>query len=402
MRKFLTLFVVALTCNVSFTQGVSFEHSSFNQALEKAKKENKLLFIDCYTTWCGPCKWMTKEIFPQKEVGDFFNENFISIKVDMEKGEGIDLNKKYGVKAYPTLLFIDANGNAVHKLVGGKQASNLIKGAKSALNPNLRIDVLKEKYNSGNRDYNFLITYLKALKDQYDNENAAIVAKEIIEQSSIDKFMTKDLFYVISAAKYPYNSKEYKYLLKNKLQVKNITEDFDYNTVFVSPIMEHLKDYTKTCKSLKKLYAEVKNCNKQFDMSGFGDISKKLTYAFYIENNQLKKWYNEKIENAESFKGKKNYIYIYNSICDEILRTPKLAKEKAIFNNFLKKVQGLSTDKETGIIMGNLMLAKLYLHKKEKENALNAFNTFFEENKKAGGNNTHPSVTNLKKAIVAL
>ncbi|TXE13120.1 thioredoxin [Seonamhaeicola algicola] len=399
MKKILTLLAVVLVCNVSFAQGVSFEHSSFNEALAKAKKENKLLFMDCFTTWCGPCKWMTKEIFPQEEVGNFFNENFISIKVDMEKGEGIDLNKKYGVQAYPTLLFIDGNGNAVHKLVGGKQAEDLIEGAKSALNPNLRIDVLKEKYIAGNRDYNFLTTYLKALNDQYDKENASIVAKDIIALSSLDKFITKDLFYIIASAQYPYNSKAYNYLLENKLQIKEIAEDYTYNSVLGSPIMAHLKAYVKNCKSLKKLYTEIERCNKQFDISGFGDISKNLTYTFYIENNQLKKWYNGKIEDVEALKGDQKYIYVYNSICDEILRTPKLAAETSIFNDFLKKAQDFSSDKETGIIMGNLMLAKLYLHKKEKENALNAFNVFFEENKKAGGNNTHPSVTNLKRAI---
>jgi hypothetical protein len=95
----------------------------------------------------------------------------------------------------------------------------------------------------------------------------------------------------------------------------------------------------------------------------------------------------------------RGYICNYHSICDEILRTPELAASNKIVDDFTKIAVEFAADKENGIIMGNLMLAKLYLHKQEKEKAAKAFDIFFAENGKAGGNNTHPSVTNLKDAI---
>ncbi|MFR6381410.1 MAG: thioredoxin family protein [Odoribacter splanchnicus] len=71
-------------------QGVNFRPLSYTEAIELAAKENKMVFIDFYTTWCGPCKRMSKEVFPQQEVGEYFNRTFISLKLDAEKENGLE------------------------------------------------------------------------------------------------------------------------------------------------------------------------------------------------------------------------------------------------------------------------------------------------------------------------
>ena len=81
-------------------QGISFFHGSFDEAKAEAVKQHKLIFIDCFTTWCGPCAKMARDVFPTKEVGDFYNEHFICCKIDMEKGEGLKIAKDFGIKAY--------------------------------------------------------------------------------------------------------------------------------------------------------------------------------------------------------------------------------------------------------------------------------------------------------------
>lgn len=399
MKKILVLLVATLMCSGLFAQGIEFEHGTFNEALAKAKKENKLIFMDCYTTWCGPCKHLAKNIFTQKEVGDFYNKKFVNLKVDMEKGEGIDLCKKYGVKSFPTLLFIDGDGKAVHKLVGGMPAKDLIAGGKAALDPSKRIGTLKANYESGNRDLEFLMTYLKAVKAQYDEANMKIVSREIINKTSLEQYMNKEQFFVIAAAAFEYGTKEFTYLLKNKDKIKEMTEPYVFGMLYGKPIYGHLNEYATKCKSLEDLDAEVMKCHKLFPLDPIENTKKKLVYGYYIANNELQTWYDEKIKGAEALKGERGYIYNYNGICDEILRTPKLADSKKIVNDFTKIAKELAADKENGIIMGNLMLAKLYLHKKEKEKALKCFDIFFAENGKAGGNNTHPSVSNLKAAI---
>ncbi|ASK30072.1 thiol:disulfide interchange protein [Chryseobacterium sp. T16E-39] len=141
---------------LAFGQGIKFEDTSFASVVAKAKKENKLIFIDAYASWCGPCKLMVKNIFPLKDVGDYYNAHFINAKIDMEKGEGIDLAKKYNVKAFPTYLFINGNGEEVHRTLGYVEEKDFIQFAKDAEDPNKRLTALKQKFENGEKDPEFL------------------------------------------------------------------------------------------------------------------------------------------------------------------------------------------------------------------------------------------------------
>lgn len=106
--------------------GIKFIEEDWTKALAKAKKEKKLIFLDAYTTWCGPCKMLKRNTFPDKAVGEFFNKNFVNVELDMEKGEGLAVAAKFGVNAYPTLLFADAEGNMVTFTQGYMEAKQLL------------------------------------------------------------------------------------------------------------------------------------------------------------------------------------------------------------------------------------------------------------------------------------
>ena len=128
MRKIIVLFLLSFSV-VSFAQesGIKFEKANWNQILQKAKSENKIIFMDAYTSWCGPCKAMQARVFPDKKVGEYFNENFVNVKIDMEEGEGPSLGLKYPVRGYPTLLFIDAkSGKIVNQALGYKTTEQLL------------------------------------------------------------------------------------------------------------------------------------------------------------------------------------------------------------------------------------------------------------------------------------
>ena len=105
--------------------GVRFLEVDWASALSKAKQENKLIFLDIYASWCGPCKKLKRTTFANEKLGTFFNEQFICVAVDGEKGEGPKLARHYSVRGYPTLLFIDGLGNVVHKEVGYIRAKHL-------------------------------------------------------------------------------------------------------------------------------------------------------------------------------------------------------------------------------------------------------------------------------------
>lgn len=99
-------------------KGTQFFKGTFAQALAKAKKENKKLMVDCYTLWCGPCRYMATNVFPNDTLGAYMNEHFVCMKLDMEHGEGPERNKTFQVKAYPTFIFFDADGKEMNRFEG--------------------------------------------------------------------------------------------------------------------------------------------------------------------------------------------------------------------------------------------------------------------------------------------
>lgn len=114
---------------------IEFKPISLAEAQKMANSSGKLIFIDCYTVWCGPCKWMTTNTFTNDEVAKLYNDNFINLKVEMEKDpDGAELAAKYEVKAYPTLLFINGKGDLIRKEIGAKDANALITMAKAVMN----------------------------------------------------------------------------------------------------------------------------------------------------------------------------------------------------------------------------------------------------------------------------
>ena len=157
MKKVLLILVAILAVTTAFSQGIAFEHGTIAEAFAKAKKENKLVFVDTYTSWCGPCKRLSKEVFPQKVVGDYFNPRFVNVKIDAEKGEGVDFAKKYKITNYPTLLFLSPDGEEMHRVLGFTQADGLIKDAKVAEDPSMHLEALQKRYNEGERDLDFLM-----------------------------------------------------------------------------------------------------------------------------------------------------------------------------------------------------------------------------------------------------
>lgn len=114
--------------------GIKFSSLTYAEALKLSENTGKPIFIDCYTVWCGPCKYLAKTTFTDKAVGDFFNENFINLKIEMEKdAEGPELARLFKVRAYPTLLFVDGKGGLIKQSLGYVTPDQLLAAAKEAI-----------------------------------------------------------------------------------------------------------------------------------------------------------------------------------------------------------------------------------------------------------------------------
>ena len=169
MKKIIILLTVCL-CMVSgmaMSQGMRFEKGSFEQALAKTKAEGKLLFVDAYAVWCGPCKWMSDNIFVDSEVGEYFNQYFVGVKIDVERGEGPSVKARYAIEGLPGYLFMDSAGNIVFRASGSmpkEKFMELLEDAREAAKDPDNVGRMAARYPMELDNEHFLKEYLDKLK----------------------------------------------------------------------------------------------------------------------------------------------------------------------------------------------------------------------------------------------
>lgn len=173
MIRILPLFLLLFPLAVFAQQGtgVVFQRAAFADLLAQARAEDKLIFIDAFTTWCGPCKMMDAQVFPDPKVAAVFNERFVNAKFDMEEGEGLSLAQRYHVAAYPTYLFVDGEGTLVHKGIGFIPIPALLDLADVAVSEE-SLGALNARYAAGERDPAFVQSYARTLASLYEQERA--------------------------------------------------------------------------------------------------------------------------------------------------------------------------------------------------------------------------------------
>ncbi len=180
-RLYFFLLGIIATC-AAWGQGVNFEPegTTLEQAAVKAKAAGKLVFMDCYTQWCGPCKKMARDVFPTEEVGAYMNPKFVSIKVDMETAYGAPLAKKLQVGAYPTFVIFNGDGQEIGRFMGSSDTKGFIEQVeKNSIDRGS--SAMDERWKNGDRDPEFLMAYLSTLNATYKNSQASEVADAILE-----------------------------------------------------------------------------------------------------------------------------------------------------------------------------------------------------------------------------
>lgn len=187
MKQIFALLLLFVGLNSNAQDEIKFNKTTtWNDTKALAAKEGKLIFMDCYTSWCAPCKWMDKNVFTVAEVANFYNQNFINVKIDMEKGEGIELGKKYGVQSFPTFLFINDKGEVIHRTASKMSAEEFLAEGMKAADPTKNLAYLNQKYEEGKRDLPFLLDYCLVLQKS-DRNSADKIAKEIINEITLEQ-----------------------------------------------------------------------------------------------------------------------------------------------------------------------------------------------------------------------
>ena len=180
---------------------------TWEQIQQKALQDNKYIFVDCYSTWCGPCKWMDQKVYPNDTVGDFLNSNFISVRVQLDTTKrdneeikswyktAATLSKKYSIVAMPTFLFFSPQGELLHKAIGSLNVAQFVYLAKEALDSSKQYYPLLKKYRSGIFTYKDMPELARTSKRLNDDNTAYDIAARYIhgylDQLTEDSFISK-------------------------------------------------------------------------------------------------------------------------------------------------------------------------------------------------------------------
>ena len=183
-------------------RSITFEKATLNNSIEKARTENKLLFVDCVTAWCGPCKGMSAQVFTLDSVADFFNTNFVNLQLDMEKGEGPQAQKEFHVEAYPTYLLLNHDRKVVYRFVGGMPADTFLAKIKKGMDPSNKVAVLNERYESGERSKELLREYIQIKLDGLETSVAQKIAGEYFDMLTLKERVLPENWYLFGENKY--------------------------------------------------------------------------------------------------------------------------------------------------------------------------------------------------------
>lgn len=205
MNKLKYLLFLLISLQVFSQETINFSQKPFSELLAQAKAEKKLIFLDAYASWCGPCKLLEKNIFPQPEIRDFYNKTFINTHIDMEKGEGPAIAQKYMIRSYPSLLFINGDGEVVQKALGYMNKEDFLALGKEVGNPENATESPKTLFEKGNKDPKFLemIIQNNANSDYDFAKKAAERYFDVKKTKDLSKQEVSYILYFIRSTKDP-------------------------------------------------------------------------------------------------------------------------------------------------------------------------------------------------------
>jgi len=205
MKKMLIILFLSPLFLFAQEVGIHFEHNTdWQKVKEKAKAEDKFIFVDCYTTWCGPCIWMADNVFPQEEVGRFFNKNFVNLKIQMDVTPKDDEDVKawydmakqftseYQLRGFPTFLIFNADGELVHRVSGGLEADSFIEQVGKSLNPETQYVALLKAFEKNPNDEKIVKNMANAAFSAYELEVANRATAAYLKLASAEDIISKD------------------------------------------------------------------------------------------------------------------------------------------------------------------------------------------------------------------
>jgi thiol-disulfide isomerase/thioredoxin len=305
MKKILTSLSLSLTILSTQAQEINFEKGTWKETVAKAKTQNKPIFIDFFTTWCGPCKLLDQKVYSKPEVIQKMNANFINFKIDAEKGEGPDLARRFEVSAYPYLVWADKNQNVLLTDAGYMPVAEFMKSVDNALNQYKegRLEDYENQYRAGKRDAAFMADFINK-RHAMVMDNRELVEQYLLTIPANEQTAEKTLK-LLSENAFTLNGKAIE-LLKNQSAFKK------YNISTLETVSSTMMEYFRNALRTKNLdlLEKLASHNLQLNPTEAGRQNERYRMELYKSMNNTPKY----LETAQNLADK----YLMNVSQEEL------------------------------------------------------------------------------------
>lgn len=233
-------------------KGIVFERLSLDEALEKAKANGKEVFVDCYTSWCGPCKMMESRVFSQEIVGTYCNQHYVNIKIDMEKGEGPEVAERYGVEAYPTMLVLDPDGTVKCRMTGSRDVNNFLMVLKRSENKDYDYSRLVREYENGNRTPAFLSRYYLVMSDAGKLANGNELMRFLSSLKDEDRY-SREIWDLYNLLAFDVQGEAFAFIMNHREEFVKVLGENDVDKALEQIVFPVYVDYLVSKEGLDKL-----------------------------------------------------------------------------------------------------------------------------------------------------
>ena len=360
MKQFLVLIALIFSANLIAQEAINFSDSTYEEALQHAKKDNKLLFIFLYDLECSHCENMRKNVLTQAKVYDFLNQNFVNFKLDSKSEKGIQFIQKNKIPSFPAFLFRDSAGVDVVNFTGEMSATEFIEEASNALNPMKYQTNLAAAFNKDTTNGINCLAYLNSLKRSIQKDQMESIAKRYLSTQAEAQLLSVLNWKVMALGVNDLQSKEFEFIRAHKNEFIQLTSQKRFEIKVNSVVKKEMKQALDF--NLAEAYSKNHTIAESLQLKSVDSILFLYDVQFY-EKTKNWKAYEKVVENDVKNFGWENKKML-NEIASNYYRSLP-TKENLLFAITLAK----RSNEIDNMYNSNYLIAKLYNKLKDVKNA---------------------------------
>ncbi len=344
---------------------VEFLQGKWTDILSEAQSQNKPIFVEFYATWCAPCKYMKDKVFTHPEVGNYYNQNFVSFRINAESEEQVFV-KKMKIDVFPTLLFLMPNGEIIGQQTGATEPDDLVRFGRAMhtiAQATGEVQELRMAYQQNPQNREVTAKYLQALMMANQGEAAQLVANNYLNTIALEDWQKRYNWRIISTFVTDTESKGFQYILENaEVFAQKYQDDF---TAYILEILQDKLAQTTSAQDinelhkLKKMYLKAITAigRKDYESAYYNDF---IDLYFYKHSENSEKYFQTLIRWVDTY-----YTEDWQELSTRAFELSENANYLEKAYQWTKKALALENN-----IITNVTMAQVLHHMNQTEEAL--------------------------------